>query len=131
MQSPKRKQIRLKHYDYSQDGYYFVTICTRRGGVTPPLQRHACLGGVTPPLQNGGVTSSSPLQRPTLGQIVAYFKYQSTKSINALHGTPCVPIWQRGYYEHVIRNESALSRIREYIQNNPEKERYDWDKLDV
>ncbi len=40
-------------------------------------------------------------------------------------------IWQRGYYEHVIRNEKALNKIREYIMNNPDKEKYDWDKLDV
>jgi len=43
----------------------------------------------------------------------------------------CVQIWQRGYYEHIIRNESALNKIREYIMNNPDKEKYDWDKLDI
>ena len=36
-------------------------------------------------------------------------------------------IWQRGYYEHVIRNEKALNKIREYIMNNPDKEKYDWE----
>jgi len=40
-------------------------------------------------------------------------------------------IWQPNYYEHVIRNESALNKIREYIINNPDKEEYDWGKLDV
>ena len=40
-------------------------------------------------------------------------------------------IWQPNYYERIIRNESALNRIREYIMNNPEKEKYDWDRLDA
>lgn len=65
----------------------------------------------------GAVTA--PLQRPTLGQVIAYFKYQSTKLINVLHGTPAAPVWQRNYYEHVIRNEAELHRLRKYIQNNP------------
>lgn len=65
----------------------------------------------------GAVTA--PLQRPTLGRVVAYFKYESTKQINALRQTPGAPIWQRNYYEHVVRNEDELDRIREYIRNNP------------
>ena len=62
---------------------------------------------------------------PTLGQIVAYFKYQSTKSINARTGgviparTPYPKIWQRNYYEHIIRTETDLNKIREYIKTNP------------
>ena len=68
-----------------------------------------CRGGVTPPLHG----------KLTLGQIVAYFKYQSTKSINNIRGTPGVPFWQRNYYEHIIRSKDALNRIREYIINNP------------
>jgi putative transposase len=56
---------------------------------------------------------------PTLGQIVAYFKYQSTKQINALNGTPGKRLFQRNYYEHIIRNERSLFKIRWYIKNNP------------
>ena len=56
---------------------------------------------------------------PTLGQIVAYFKYYSTKQINTIRNTPGSRLWQRNYYEHVIRNEKNLSHAREYIQNNP------------
>lgn len=40
-------------------------------------------------------------------------------------------LWQPNYYEHIIRNEKALSRIREYIGNNPEKEIYDWEILET
>ena len=43
----------------------------------------------------------------------------SARRINALHNTVGTPFWQRNYYEHVIRNESALDRIRQYIVDNP------------
>jgi putative transposase len=69
------------------------------------------------PLTKGGETP--PLCHPTLGQIVAYYKYQSTKYINHIRNHPGMPVWQRNYYEHVIRNESEFHRIREYIINNP------------
>ena len=58
---------------------------------------------------------------PTLGQVIAYFKYLTTKDINAITGTPGRRIWQRNYYEHVIRNEADLAEKREYIINNPLK----------
>ena len=47
------------------------------------------------------------------------FKSAATKRINALRGTPGPQVWQRDDYEHVIRNESALDRIRKYIADNP------------
>jgi hypothetical protein len=56
-----------------------------------------------------------------LGQIVAYFKYQTTKSINKVRSTPGLQVWQRSYYEHIIRNEEELNKIRYYIQTNPLK----------
>ena len=69
--------------------------------------------------RRGGVTS--PLRRtpPTLGQVVAYFKYQSTKAINAKRGTPGEKFWQRSYYDHIIRDNADLFRIRKYISSNP------------
>ncbi len=51
--------------------------------------------------------------------IVRAFKSAVTRRINALRGTPGAPVWQRNYYEHVIRNEPALHHIREYIATNP------------
>jgi len=62
---------------------------------------------------------------PTVGEIVGTFKslcihdwltYIKEKKIDAVG-----KFWQRNYYEHVIRNEDELNRIREYIQNNPLK----------
>ena len=45
----------------------------------------------------------------------------SAKRINRLRGTPSASVWQRNYYERVIRNEKELNRIRQYIHDNPAK----------
>lgn len=55
----------------------------------------------------------------SLPTIVRAFKAAVTNRINALWNTPGAVIWQRNYYEHVIRDEESLNRIREYIINNP------------
>lgn len=173
-QKHHRQSIRLRQYDYSWPGAYFVTICVREkecvlgeivngemqlsdwgrivhtfwdaipehfpnvfidGRVTMPNHMHAIInidhdrrGAVAAPniaapniaapfAENAG-EETSPL-RPTLGQIVAYYKYQTTKRINELRGTPGVPFWQRNYWEHVVRDDIDLNRIRQYIENNP------------
>jgi REP element-mobilizing transposase RayT len=59
----------------------------------------------------------SPSQ--TLGAIVRGFKSATTKVINQMRVNPGIPLWQRNYYEHVVRNDEELQRIREYIVNNP------------
>jgi len=68
-------------------------------------------------------TGRSPLQagpaKRSLGAFVGGFKSAVTKGVNQIRQTPGVAVWQRNYFEHVIRNESALNRIREYILNNP------------
>jgi REP element-mobilizing transposase RayT len=56
--------------------------------------------------------------RGSLGSIIAQFKGQTTKQINALRGSPGAPVWQSSYYDHVIRDERDLERIRTYIANN-------------
>jgi REP element-mobilizing transposase RayT len=53
--------------------------------------------------------------------IVRLFKATTTKQINRIRNTPGVPVWQRNYYEHVLRNEADLNEIREYIITNPLK----------
>ncbi len=57
--------------------------------------------------------------RRTLGSIVRGFKASVTTRWNTYCGSPGSRIWQRGYYEHVIRNDESLAEIREYIQGNP------------
>jgi len=58
-----------------------------------------------------------------LPEIVRQFKTFSARRINELRGTPGTPVWQRNYYEHIIRDEFSLSRIRQYIAENPAR----WD----
>lgn len=55
----------------------------------------------------------------SLGALIAGFKSSTTKKVNILEGSPGSPLWQRNYYEHIIRNEADLVRIRRYIQENP------------
>lgn len=158
-----RRFLRLKDYDYSQAGAYFVTICTQKSKlilgkvvedemvlnkygriveqswnelsnhflnmkidwfVVMPNHIHGIIaldddGRGRVPLPTGEETS--PLQKPILGQIIGYFKYQTTKLINEIRSTPGFRVWQRNYYEHVIRNEEKLNKIRYYIQTNPLK----------
>jgi hypothetical protein len=54
-----------------------------------------------------------------LGSFIAGLKSAATKRINEIRGTPGLPVWQRNYYEHVIRNEEELDAIRQYIADNP------------
>jgi putative transposase len=54
-----------------------------------------------------------------LGRLIGVFKTISTKQINFILKTRGVPFWQRNFYEHVIRDDHALNRIREYINTNP------------
>ena len=62
-----------------------------------------------------------PLRSPslTIGAIVRGFKGAATTRINTARGTPRTPVWQRNYYEHVIRDDANLERIRSYITANP------------
>ena len=56
---------------------------------------------------------------PTLGQVVAYFKFMSTKFTGQFLKDPQFRLWQRNYYEHVIRNEQDILETRRYIVDNP------------
>lgn len=67
--------------------------------------------------QNQSFTFKSPSK--TIGAIIRGFKSATTKHINISRNTPGIPVWQRNYYEHIIRNDDELNRIRVYIKNNP------------
>ena len=167
-----RKHIRLPHYDYSQNGYYFVTIDTY---MHNPIFVNALPSVATDikslveqkikqiPEYYKGVSVDYSIVMPThvhiilildnantsLPKIINAFKSWVTRDakriLSAAQGAATtmsnvaaasyaahdIIIWQPNYYERIIRNESALNRIREYIMNNPEKEEYDWGKLDV
>ena len=102
-----------------------IFILERRGTVSVPRDNQPLnkleapnsneiweRGGETPPLR--------VIQVPTLGQVVAYFKYQSTKEMNTVENAGTVTkFWQRNYYEHIIRNEKDLQNKTDYIEVNP------------
>lgn len=67
---------------------------------------------------------STSAKRHGLPEIVRAFKTFSSRRINQIRDTPGVPVWQRNYYERIVRDQRALDTIRQYIVNNPRR----WDK---
>jgi REP element-mobilizing transposase RayT len=63
----------------------------------------------------------SPTRKYPLSEIVRAFKSFSARRINEINNTPGTPVWQRGYYDHIIREARSLTRIREYIAHNPQR----------
>jgi putative transposase len=143
-----RRSIRLQGYDYSQVGAYYVTIATWQrahlfGAIEQDVMRLNFVGrvvgeewrrlavrfpgididayivmpnhfhGIIVFTHDRNSTSSEPL---TLGEIIGQFKSKVTKRLK-----PEDPIWQRNYYEHIIRSQADMDRIRAYIQDNPRR----------
>ena len=79
-----------------------------------PLRPHASVG----PHGSGGAASIR-VSRGSLGAIVRCFKSATTKRINELRQTPGDSVWQRNYYDRIIRNDRELDRARRYIMSNP------------
>jgi REP element-mobilizing transposase RayT len=169
----RRRSIRLKNYDYTQAGGYFITICAhdwecifgeiadgtmrknQYGAIiqeewlrTPKIRPEIMLDAfivmpnhfhgviiineavgatrrVAPTEEDEMDCSSIEHGRPrgpaqgSLGAIIGQLKSVAAKRINRFRGTPGAMVWQRNYYEHVIRNDKDLDEIREYIVNNP------------
>ena len=183
---PKRKQIRLKHYDYSLPGWYYITICTqnreclfgdivddkmvlnnvgtiaknewlktsklrknvrldvyrimpnhlhgivvitnkiphRRGLLYKPESTGVCntqSTGVCNTQSTGVCNTPLPPRGPSndLGAIIRGFKSTTTKQIRQITNNSKIKIWQRNFYEHIIRTENDLNKIRKYIESNP------------
>jgi putative transposase len=151
-----RRSIRLKGYDYSQAGAYFITICVQhrqnrlgeiRDGVMIPSPAGVMVAEcwyalpqrfpnieldvftLMPNHLHGNLlileTGLNAAQNPiVLGDIVGAFKSITTNQyIEGVKqkGWPRFDkrLWQRDYYEHIIRNERSLNTIRAYIVNNP------------
>lgn len=69
--------------------------------------------------RGGSLAAPTPSGRKPLGQLMGAFKTVSTKEVNRVRRSHGAPLWQRGFYEHIIRSEKDLARIRDYIINNP------------
>lgn len=184
----RTESLRLKGWDYSEDGAYFITICTKNrepafgeiknGKLIETEQSKICESCwldlpnhypncvldafvIMPNHVHGVVlidnwrggrdgnnveaihtvetihelslqtrTQIQPRTRKQRRQmmipkIVGRFKMQVAKQINIFQNTSGQPFWQRDYYDHIVRDEDELSRIREYIWNNPANWRND------
>ena len=93
-----RAEIELDTWVIMPNHFHGIAIITHRRGDRP-------------------VAPTGPPR--SIGALMAGFKSASTKRINAARGTPGARVWQRNYYDHVIRNEANLHRIRQYIADNP------------
>jgi putative transposase len=61
----------------------------------------------------------TPTNHHGIPEIIRGFKTVSARSVNKRRKATGTPVWQRNYYEHIIRNEQSLQAIRQYIYNNP------------
>lgn len=135
----------MKEYDYSSDGAYFVTICTfkRKSNITEPVKkvlRHELnllikrFSGIEIDYNvfmpnHCHIIFVLKKSRTTLPKVIQAFKSITTLKIKK-SGFEEEYFWQKNYYEHVIRNEEELNRIREYVINNSEKERIDLEDIE-
>jgi REP element-mobilizing transposase RayT len=73
--------------------------------------------------------TTDSIKRKPLGQLVGAFKTVSAKQINILRNSPGLPVWQRGYYDRIIRDEREMDRIQRYIESNPSRWAKDGENL--
>ncbi len=150
MELPKRKPTRLPNYDYSQNGYYFITICTHHkqnvlcdivgeGLCALPLVRLTAIGKIVDnaiafiDTHNDGICVDKYVIMPNhVHMIIAVH--------TGKHGDPPVPVqdvigrfksfttsqygstlWQRSFHDHIIRGKQDYLKIWNYIDGNPQK----------
>ena len=152
-----RKPNRLRNFNYSSSGYYFITICTKNrqeyfgdiinnkmvlnkygeivDDIFKSLPNHHPIDldiyQIMPnhihfiliiPYRRGFARKTPTFGNVTPGSlpcVIRSFKSETTKQIRRfIHQTQFV-VWQRNYYDHIIRNEYSLNRIRRYVKDNP------------
>jgi len=99
---PKRFPITLDKFQIMPNHFHGIIVIKNSVGA-----------GLVPALSQKGRPQGSPLQKISLGNIVGAFKSLSTNAW--AQGK----LWQRNYYERIIRNEIEYMKIRQYIQQNP------------
>ena len=107
-----RKEIQLDSYTIMPNHLHGIVVLTENNVPQPPLATSKSEVQTDTLIQKGPATRS-------LGSFIAGFKSSTTKRINGLRGTPGIPVWQRNYYEHIIRNAQSFDKIRLYIDENP------------
>ncbi|MBA2451602.1 MAG: transposase [Chloroflexia bacterium] len=108
-----------------------ATPCVALGAKAPAVSANETCGrqaAPSGPRATHGVARTNVGGSPraqSLGVIVGQIKSASSRRINRLRETPAATIWHRNYYDHIIRNEKDLDRVRTYIANNPANWRFD------
>ena len=141
-----RKRNRIPHYDYSLPNFYFLTLCTRD---------RKCLCGKPNRLNEIGMTVKAHIEHmqtyhsqvrvdkyvvmpnhihmilvldgdnpPDVPHIISQFKGAVSKEVRKKY--PGIQLWQRSYYDHVIRDQHSYEQIWLYIEGNPQC----WEKDD-
>ena len=165
-----RRNLRLRGWDYSSPGAYFITVCAKDrldvfGEIVGGEMRQSEIGEIVantwrwlpsqyphvildewcvmPDHLHGilvltdreefpddgstvgdhtepdGDRDTARRSRKAVGRLIGAFKTVSTKHVNRLRSTPRGMLWQRNFWERVIRDGAALDRIRRYIRENP------------
>ena len=150
---PKRKRTRLKDYDYSKPGAYFITICTHRkqhlfGAIQNDAMHLSFMGKIATQeiqhleirypnirvnryvvmpnhihllltiLESEGM-NPFPTQRNSISNIIGSFKAGISRKVgNAFMRSEKVPIWQKSFHDHIIRNQNDYEKIWNYIDTN-------------
>ncbi|MDD6678155.1 MAG: hypothetical protein PUF71_02050 [Firmicutes bacterium] len=85
------------------------------------LFRFDCYSGTGNPSPTVDCYSGTGNPSPTLGNVIGWYKYQVTKQVNLQSNNKSERVFQRSYYDHVIRNQRDYDEIWQYIENNPRK----------
>ena len=85
------------------------------------LLRFDCHSGTGDPSPTVDCRSGTGDPSPTLGNVIGWYKYQVTKQVNLQSNNKSERVFQRSYYDHVIRNQQDYLKIWEYMDNNPKK----------
>ena len=150
---PEKKTIRLQNYDYSLEGAYFITICSKkRKYIFGKIDNYEIEKSVIGSIVEAEICRTMELRNETqineyvimpnhihmlivlenmnrlgksysVGNVVGGFKASVTSKMRERFGGE-IEIWQRGYYEHVVKNENDYNEAMEHIINNPLK----WDE---
>lgn len=102
-----------QHFSQARLDYFVIMPNHFHGIILLVGAQHAA------PFPDGHASPVGRLQADSLAAIIRSFKAASTRAINLTQGAPGAPLWQRNYFERIIRDEDELCRTREYIDSNP------------
>ena len=144
MREEDRKRMRLRDFDYSSEGAYFLTLCLQK--KLSLFENHQAkemvekwIVEIENKYENVTVDCYVVMEdhvhlilfitegnQISLSEIMKWFKTMTTNEyIRGVRDRVYEPfekkLWQRSFYDHIIRNDEDLKEKREYVMNNPAK----------